>query len=102
MSVLAVPAQPVYATQALNLLLGFKLQGLTVLPKAFAKSVVEFETFVSIGLRPEFADVVERPAVHNWKSATRVERTLGFEPRLASLIKNRWPAVTSRAATAVV
>src|ERR1700704_4914426 len=26
----------------------------------------------------------------------------GFEPRLASPIKNRWPAVTSRAAPAVV
>jgi hypothetical protein len=31
MSVLAVPAQPVYATQALNLSLGGKLQGLRVL-----------------------------------------------------------------------
>lgn len=27
---------------------------------------------------------------------------LGFQPRLASPIKNHWPAVTSRAATAVV
>ena len=74
--------------------------------RASAKSVAEFETFVAVAcLRPGFADVAERPAVHDWKFATRVEwlkQTLGFEPRLASPIKNRWPAVLSRAATAVV
>jgi len=43
-------------------------------PKASAKSVAEFETFVSVAcLRPGFADVAERTAVHDWKFAARVE-----------------------------
>jgi hypothetical protein len=49
MSVLAVPAQPVYATQALNLSLGgANCKVSRFFPKASAKSVAEFETFVSV------------------------------------------------------
>jgi hypothetical protein len=47
-------------------------------PKASAKSVGEFETFLSVAcLWPGFADVAERPAVHDWKFATRVDRLNG-------------------------
>jgi hypothetical protein len=49
MSDFEVPAQPVYATQALNLSLGganCKVSGF--FSKASAKSVAEFETFVSV------------------------------------------------------
>jgi hypothetical protein len=42
--------------------------------KASAKSVAEFETFVSVAcLRPAFADLAERTAVHDRKFAARVK-----------------------------
>jgi hypothetical protein len=44
----------------------------------------------------------ERRGTPNTRAISSIRGTLGFQPRLASRIKNRWPAVTSRAATAVV
>jgi hypothetical protein len=57
MSVIGLPAQPVDATQALNLCWGFKLQGLSW-------SFVELTShFVQIGLRMH-RQVRQRPGFH--------------------------------------
>jgi hypothetical protein len=71
MSVLALPAQRCTQTGVKSLCWGFKLQVSRFFPKASAKSVAEFETVAC--LRPGFAVAAERPAVHDWKFATRVE-----------------------------
>ena len=74
MSVLTVPAQPVYANGVKSLCWGANCKVSRFFPKASAKSVAEFETFVSVAcLRLGFADVAERTAVHDWKFAARVE-----------------------------
>jgi hypothetical protein len=58
-------------------------------PKASAKSVAEFETFVSVAcLRPGFADIAERTAVHDWKFAARVDALTRIE--MQRLIERLW------------
>jgi hypothetical protein len=58
--------QPARRVQALNLSAGgSNCKVSRFFPKASAKSVAEFETFVSVAcLRPGSADVADRPAVH--------------------------------------
>jgi hypothetical protein len=71
MSVLTVPAQPVYANGVKSLCWGANSKVSRFFPKASAKSAAKFQTFVSVACFAALGLLMSLSV--DWKFATRVE-----------------------------